>query len=101
MMPRAQYCWIRADGAQNARCFITLCRFLDRKVRGSARRRVQAHWGVGQGDEHLHCGRNGQDRSGSEGSKRTSSVLKNPAYHFKRIGLDPGNQRAIRLFALG
>ena len=23
-----------ADGARNARCFITLCRFLDRKVRG-------------------------------------------------------------------
>ena len=26
-------------------------------------------------DEHPHCGRNGQDRSGSEGSKRTSSVV--------------------------
>src|SRR6516164_2569252 len=48
---------------------------------------------VGQGDQRLHCGCHGQDRSGSEGGERARSSVGgagSPAYHFKRIGLEAG-----------
>src|SRR4029079_3557643 len=48
---------------------------------------------VGQGDQRLRCGRDGQDCSGSEGASEPQgllAVLANPAYHFKRIGLEDG-----------
>src|SRR5437763_3940427 len=59
---------------------------------------------IGQGDERLHCGWHGQDHSGSEGGERTRvslAVLKNPAYHFKRIGLEAGPLSQWLFSALG
>src|SRR6201989_3132593 len=47
----------------------------------------------GQGDEHLHCGRHGQDCSEVKVPSEPEAllaVLKNPAYNFKRIGLEAG-----------
>src|ERR1700736_4289764 len=47
----------------------------------------------GQGDQRLHCGRHRQSRSGVKVRSEPEAllaVLKNPAYHFRRIGLEAG-----------